>query len=848
MNKTFIDALNSNNIPLPPRDFRNTSFLRWGKNQRYWAKQVEDNGGSGATTAKGYVFGDFARDLSFFVAESSFGLKPQSSNFSHSSHSEKSYGSTKTLDYEESKSLPNAADIYAKASDLTQHPYCEKKQINIPVGLKYLEGQIVVPISDGNELISLQFIDYEGRKKYLKGSRKSGGCFEIGKYTSNILVTEGLATGCSVFESTNLMTVVAFDAGNLSPVVENLKKKYPEAKIIICADNDQYSDVNMGIKKATGAAKKYRCCIAIPEFLNIDTRPTDFNDLMILEGSENVKEIIMRAIVSEQSEILAENFGLGDNDLFYLDSRGEPYRISNYIKVSAMATDENDTWGRFIELKDFNGIDKQVFIADSRFTGNCETVRRELANLGVGLESSQKARDLLNRYLTTSRPERQIVCVSKPGWHFDKVFATPEKIIGKLDSEVVCTVDQSPFKKRGTLENWKENVSKYCINNSRLVLSVCSAFAAPVLDICGLANGGFHFTGRSSVGKTTCLKVAASVYGDTNYIKSWRATDNGLEGIATKYNDSLLILDEISQVDPNKVGDIAYMLANGIGKTRANCFGGAANTQTWRNLFLSSGETSLSTHMNSVNKKSQTGQDIRLLSINAAPSGSSFGIFEDLHGFQNGAELANHLIEKSAKSYGTAIVKFLENLVKNRESVAAYVFKRMRDIKEFYLPQTADGQDIRVFERFAFVGIVGEYATKNGFTGWGETDAIKGCMKCFREWLEEKGGFGNIEETKVLEQVKLFFEQYAESRLLTIPAGFQKITNMVGYKDDCYYYITPESFKNVLCKGFDYKFAIQTLKKKGWLIFGGDGKSSIVKAISCVNTRVYKLSKQAVLS
>jgi hypothetical protein len=71
---------------------------------------------------------------------------------------------------------------------------------------------------------------------------------------------------------------------------------------------------------------------------------------------------------------------------------------------------------------------------------------------------------------------------------------------------------------------------------------------------------------------------------------------------------------------------------------------------------------------------------------------------------------------------------------------------------------------------------------------------------------------------------------------------------MVGYRDEDYYYITPESFKTVLCKGFELKFAIAALKNKGWLISGNDGKSSIVKSINRVNTRVYRLNKQNIMS
>ncbi|CEK09175.1 DUF927 domain-containing protein [Legionella hackeliae] len=39
-----------------------------------------------------------------------------------------------------------------------------------------------------------------------------------------------------------------------------------------------------------------------------------------------------------------------------------------------------------------------------------------------------------------------------------------------------------------------------------------------------------------------------------------------LEGLASLHNDGLLILDELSQMDPREAGEAAYLLANGQGK------------------------------------------------------------------------------------------------------------------------------------------------------------------------------------------------------------------------------------------------------------------------------------------
>jgi uncharacterized protein (DUF927 family) len=73
------------------------------------------------------------------------------------------------------------------------------------------------------------------------------------------------------------------------------------------------------------------------------------------------------------------------------------------------------------------------------------------------------------------------------------------------------------------------------------------------------------------------------------------------------HNDGLLILDEISQIDPAAAGDAAYLLANGQGKARAQRNGMAGTSQRWRVIYLSAGEESLSSIMSRAGKKSSAG-------------------------------------------------------------------------------------------------------------------------------------------------------------------------------------------------------------------------------------------------
>jgi putative DNA primase/helicase len=115
------------------------------------------------------------------------------------------------------------------------------------------------------------------------------------------------------------------------------------------------------------------------------------------------------------------------------------------------------------------------------------------------------------------------------------------------------------FNVRGTLEDWQQNVARFAVGNSRLVLSISMAFAAALIGPCGMESGGVHFVGPSSTGKTTTLVAAGSVWGggDAGYVQTWRTTSNGLEATAAAHNDALLCLDELAQVSSQEAGTTA---------------------------------------------------------------------------------------------------------------------------------------------------------------------------------------------------------------------------------------------------------------------------------------------------
>ncbi len=530
-----------------------------------------------------------------------------------------------------------------------------------------------------------------------------------------------------------------------------------------------------------------------------------------------------------------------------------PLWVCSRLEITASTRDaKNESWGRLLEFDDLDGTHHAWAMPMELLKGDGAEYRGALLSMGLQIAASGKARNLLTQYIQTAQVEQRARCVERTGWH-GNVFVMPDRTIGEDEERILfqsASATPGVFRQKGKLFTWQADVAGLCAGNSRLVFSVSAAFAAPLLHITGMESGGVHLRGDSSTGKTTALRAAASVWGGMEYLQRWRATDNGLEALAAQHSDCLLVLDELSQVDPKAAGEAAYMLANGGGKARANRNGGLRDPASWRILFLSSGEAGLSEHMAEAKKKPKAGQEIRLLDI-PADAGAGCGMFENLHSYANGATFSKALTEATSKHYGTAAQPYIEKLVEHHDKVAEWIKKAQREFAHAHVDESAGGQVHRAALRFALIGAAGELATKWQITGWEAGEAMQAAVTCYKAWLAQRGGAGNLEELNILAQVRRFFEAHGEARFTdwdrpvcntdshpprTIQrAGYRKHNNALDdagkaiYLENgerathTEYYVMPETFKQEVCAGFDYRVVCKLLVRHGCLLPGDKG-------------------------
>jgi putative DNA primase/helicase len=200
-----------------------------------------------------------------------------------------------------------AQKLWAQAGVASSyHPYLLKKGVQAH-GIREYQGKLVIPVQQGDQLQSLQWIEANGTKRFLKGAKVKGGFFTLGTPNGVVCLCEGYATGASLFEATGHAVVIAFHAGNLKPVATLLGQQFHEAKLIICADDDRSTPGNPGLTQAKEAAELVAGVFTVPHFgSDCRQKMSDFNDLHQSSGIEAVQKVIERAIQRAQDQLVCD--------------------------------------------------------------------------------------------------------------------------------------------------------------------------------------------------------------------------------------------------------------------------------------------------------------------------------------------------------------------------------------------------------------------------------------------------------------------------------------------------------------------------------------------------------------
>lgn len=513
------------------------------------------------------------------------------------------------------------------------------------------------------------------------------------------------------------------------------------------------------------------------------------------------------------------------------------------VTIEAVTCDASESnFGLLLEIKNPLGKLRKWAMPMELLSGSGEPARAVLLSLGVRIYNYK----LLNAYLTKSIPTKKILCTSQLGW-FDNLFVLPDCTYGSYDQhEVVFQTASEPisiYTPKGTLADWKNEISSFAVGNPLLTTAICCAFSGALIEPCHAESGGLHFYGDSSTGKTTLIQVACSVWGGSNYMRSWRATANGIEGAASMFNSTLLALDEISECKSTEVGQIIYALGNGQGKQRASKTGAAKAVARWKTAVISSGELTTSATVELAGENAKAGQSVRLIDISAQ---RSYGTWDSLNGFISGSALSEHLKVHSTMNYGIAGREFLVRLVNDKQTLSSKLEQIL--CKSEFNSEKATGQAKRVAKRFALLALSGELATSYGITGWESGYATKVMSEMFKQWRAITGDVP-LEKQQIIQQVRSYTERYGDSRFSYKDSSplDRFINERSGWwtnsaSGDRIFLFNSAGLREAT-KGYDFKRVLKALTEEGILVLREKNQSGGDRVrINGQQSRVYPIS------
>ena len=544
--------------------------------------------------------------------------------------------------------------------------------------------------------------------------------------------------------------------------------------------------------------------------------------------------------------------------------------LCGYIKPLYCMEDIEGDHGLLVEIVTRRDKKVECFFSRDEIATEKDTIKLLLKK---GLSIPHLKTDYtyaLNFYLNNFEPQDRAIGISKAGWQHEKAYILPfveeprntyKVPIKDKSAEYILQqkgVISRELQKKGSLEEWQRTVGAVTRGNHLHCFAIMAALTAPILKLMNEEGGFFHFIGASSIGKSSILQVAMSVWGNTE-MGTFRATDNNLEGICKEANDGAIFLDEMGECEADALSRIVYMVANGVTKGRADKSGNARAITHFKVLALSSGEKGIEEKLAEKKLYAKAGQLLRMGELDA-DRGKGLAIFDVLNinpdtneQFKSGAEQAEYLKAHARENCGVVIDAFFTELVKELDRYITAIGK----FKEYWtkkLNRTTRQPEIdRMIKRLSTVYATGMVASTVGILPYKDHE-IEGCLNSiFENWLNRRGGDASYEYNVIIKNLYNLCIGNQHSRFqdadgrknastfIKDKAGFFKedeevessTVNSFGEKEVTYKYtlrefwIRPKDFDVYVLKGSDRKTFLPLLVKNGYLLKDSNGKYSV---------------------
>lgn len=354
------------------------------------------------------------------------------------------------------------------------------------------------------------------------------------------------------------------------------------------------------------------------------------------------------------------------------------------------------------------------------------------------------------------------------------------------------------FKTKGNLEDYAEKVFEPIKDSPMVMTFVYASLGSILLHDFNVDPFVVDMASKTSTGKTTALRVAASAWGTGKLINEWNTTPIDLERKASILNSFPSMYDDTRKAKPYLLSDVVYQFSGGKSKGRGNVQS-VDIVKNWNNILLSTGETSIVEYGNE-----KAGVSARVVTLQDKPFNDDVNI--------------RALYEGIETNYGHLGLAFINQYSKQKASYKAS-FKSYEGI---YIEKAGENEVMqRVARYFAVIMVAGEIL--NDIAGF-EHDHYKNVDTAFNRMLDT-----NKTLDKPRELLEGLLEELDASRNSITGAGYSEVYNTelkaIFHKD--YLCVLSKPMKNYL--GHELRTIIKEWEERGYLVTDADRVQKSVK-------------------
>lgn len=228
---------------------------------------------------------------------------------------------------------------------------------------------------------------------------------------------------------------------------------------------------------------------------------TDFNDLAKVKGLAPVNQAINNAMDAAKGTPYGRYIVKPDGVYLQVEDKEghieETYFSTRLAPLGIARTSAGDQFSMILEMTDLDRKTKIWTLPQELvYRSGGDEARVQFVKLGgafgPGTRERSQFTDLLKSFVRHPRNLPRITLADRTGWLIKgerHAFVLPDQTIGTLGEEQVILPDPGDgapdYSTSGSIEDWKEQIGKNCIGNSRLAFAVSLALSAPLLQLLG---------------------------------------------------------------------------------------------------------------------------------------------------------------------------------------------------------------------------------------------------------------------------------------------------------------------------------------------------------------------------